>query len=73
MHPTQHSTIPPRKSGITTRPPWPRADDKSSLNPTVQQRRISQLVQQSAETLFAKGGRPHVRLRVIETQTGEAA
>lgn len=66
MHPTRHSTI-------HRKPPFPRAADRSTLNPTVQQQRISELVKESAVTLFGKGTRPHTKLRVIETQTGEAA
>lgn len=38
-------------------PPWPRADDKSSRNPTVQQQRISALVRGAAETLQQLGMR----------------
>jgi hypothetical protein len=64
MHPTQHSTI---------KPPFPRAADRSTLNPTVQQQRISELVKASAETLFSKGTRKPVMLRVLQTSTGEAA
>lgn len=66
MHPTQHSTI-------HRKPPFPHAADRSTLNPTVQQKRISELVKASATTLFGKGARPHTKLRVIDTTTGEAA
>jgi hypothetical protein len=38
-------------------PPWPRADDKSSRNPTVQQQRISALVKSAAEQLQQLGMR----------------
>lgn len=64
-------------SNATSPPPWPRAVDQSTLNPTVQQRRISQLVKESAETLFGIGSKPQTRVRVIHvehpTSTGDAA
>lgn len=41
MHPTQHSTH--------LKSPFPRAADQSTFNPTVQQQRISRLLQHSAD------------------------
>ena len=65
MHSNQHSTH--------LKPPFPRAADRSTMNPTVQQQRISELVKTSAETLFNKGTHRAARLRVLETTTGGAA
>lgn len=39
--------------------PWPRAVDDSTFNPTVQQRRIALLVEESANTLQAIARRAH--------------
>ena len=57
MHTAQHHTTPP--------PPWPRAADRSDLNPTSSQRAISRLVQATATSLFSKGNKPHTLLRVL--------
>lgn len=57
-------------------PPWPRAVDESTHNPTVQQRRITRLVRGAAETLQGLGARTPAsaaKLFHAETQTGEAA
>lgn len=57
-------------------PIFARAKDTSSDNPRVQQRRISDLVERSAETLFACGATPHALFRVLhveQDQHGEAA
>lgn len=48
MHPTQHSTI-------HRKPPFPRAADDSSLNPTLTQRKISKLVLGVAHQLQTLG------------------
>lgn len=48
MHPTQHSTI-------NRKPPFPRAADDSSLNPTHTQRKISKLVLHAARQLQTLG------------------
>lgn len=64
MHPTQHSTIHRKGNASMPPPPWPRAKDASTLNPTVQQQRITRLVAEAAQTL---GGlsTPPKRLRVL--------
>ncbi len=64
MHPTQHTTCTHFK----------RAADHSTHNPTVQQRRIAELLRSAAETLQAKG-RAHARQPkfITTTHNGEAA
>ena len=50
--------------------------DSSTDNPTMQKRRISDLVKGAADTFFGKGSRPHTQYRVLHVehnQPGEAA
>lgn len=57
-------------------PVIPKAQDESTHNPRVQQRRISELVARYAAALFSMGDRPHTCLRVLhgeQTSTGRAA
>lgn len=61
---------------LHTPPPFPRAADQSTFNPTVQQRRISALVSGAARTLFSLGDKPHTQFRVChveQTNGGRAA
>lgn len=57
-------------------PVWKPAEDTSTHNPRMQQRRISALVEEAAETLFSKGTNPQTRVRVLHVEqnsTGRAA
>lgn len=64
-HP-QHST--------NRTPPWPRAADHSTHNPTVQQQRVSDLVKASADTLQRIGLQSRMRvLHMEQSNSGEAA
>lgn len=57
-------------------PVWRQAEDSSTHNPRMQQRRISELVESAAETLFGNGSHPHTRVRVCHVEqnsTGRAA
>lgn len=56
-------------------PLYPRSADTSTHNPTMQQRRVSALVEAAANTLIQCGSRPHMQVRVLHVapSTGRAA
>lgn len=57
-------------------PIFPRAREVGTSNPVLRNRRMSQLVEESANTLFGRGSRPQTLLRVLHMEqpsTGEAA
>jgi len=65
MQPTQHNTI---------KPPFRRAEDSSTFNPTVQQQRVRQLVKASADTLQRINMRNRMKvLHMEQSNSGEAA
>lgn len=73
---TQHKTMnTPIEDGRLKAPalPWPRAADASTYNPTVQQRRVSELVKASADTLQRIGLQNRMRVCHMEHSTGETA
>lgn len=69
--PDSHRLKPPLAHNATATPR--RAPDTSTLNPTVQQRRVSKLVEGAARVLISFGNRPQTQVRVVEAFTGEAA
>ncbi len=73
--PDSHRLKPLLKNNAPPLPLFAKAQDSSTDNPRMQQRRISDLVAGAAATLFGSGSRPHTQLRVlhVEHTNGRAA
>lgn len=76
--PDSHRVAPLMREHAADSPAYPRAADGSTLNPTMQQRRISALVGGAAAVLYSMGSRPQTQFHVChveqpDTSTGRAA
>ncbi|MCF7788638.1 MAG: hypothetical protein K9N47_21120 [Prosthecobacter sp.] len=66
--PDSHRLKPLLQHHAPALPVYPRAREVVTSNPVLRSRRMSQLVEESARTLFGKGSRPQTLLRVLHVE-----
>lgn len=66
--PPRHRIAPLLRRTAPALPIYPRAREVGTSNPVLRNRLMSQLVEESAKTLFGKGSRPQTLLRVLHVE-----